>query len=235
MLPDKIEITDKLRSIIQKRRHDLRISTKDLSMKHLGRSASYISALENGRLKSLRKNELLKIFEVLFNLDENSAAKKIESILAANENIDIKLSSNASNKNFSQDNIKKYQTVENHTDDKTLDGLMENMKEGFKTIQKVDPEFTISTLKRLVTSMHFDLGFMMALFHIPFFALEGLSHDERQQFLNDLSDIFKKYAVISKEHSDQQKENETNELEENSTNPDSDDLQAADTSSDNSD
>lgn len=100
-----------------------------------------------------------------------------------------------------------YDTIEDPTEEITLEELIDNIKLGFETVYKKKPDFTISTLKRFVVSFHFDLAFMMVILRTPYFALEGLDHDERQDFLNELSDIFKKYAILSKEHLDKQKEN----------------------------
>lgn len=249
MLPKKVEITNNLCTIIYNKRTDVNISGKELSKK-LGRSISYISLLENGRIKYLKRNEIIKIFQILYKIDEETAEQNIEKILliSSKENntsipndnnvdadIDTTIADKTIDKPFQADNVKDYSILGNSRSNEMVTKCFRNIESGFEVAYDKWPEKTISILRNLVASMHFDLGFMLAIFSTPFFALEGLSHDERQQFLNEVSDIFKKYTVVSKKHLDQQKEDEADVSEGSSANPDPDDLQAADTSSDDSD
>ncbi|MCH4239843.1 MAG: hypothetical protein LKF71_06215 [Oscillospiraceae bacterium] len=241
MLPVKITIDENIRKLIRTKRKALGISGTTLSQL-IDQKSSYISAVENGRIKKMSLEALKNIIEKLFDCDdikaENIIKKNIidsDTISTTNINLKESVDLDTSNNQFSQDNIKKYNTVETPTNTEALDDLIQNMKVGFETIQKVDAEFTVSTLKYLVTSMHFDLGFMMALFHIPYFALKGLDHDGRQQFLNDVSDIFKKYAILSKEHMDERKKNEDDKSKVNSSTSGTEDPQDFNTDSDDSD
>lgn len=211
MLPIKITMNENIRELIKTKRNELGMSGATLSQL-INQKSSYISAVENGRIKKMSLESLENIVKKLFGCDNDDAENIIkkyltnsETINVPNMNLEKDVNLNTTNKNFSQDKITKYKTVENSTKDITLDDLIKNMKLGFETVQKVDSKFTISTLERLVTSMHFDLGFMMALFHIPYFALKGLTHEERQKFLDDVSDIFKKYVAVSEEHIESKK------------------------------
>lgn len=214
MLPKKVEITNNLCTIIYNKRTDVNISGKELSKK-LGRSISYISLLENGRIKYLKRNEIIKIFQILYKIDEETAEQNIEKILLISSkdnnvdaDIDTTIADKTIDKPFQADNVKDYSILGNSRSNKMVTKCFRNIESGFEVEYDKWPEKTISILRNLVASMHFDLGFMLAIFSTPFFALEGLSHDERQQFLNEVSDIFKKYTVVSKKHLDQQKEDE---------------------------
>jgi hypothetical protein len=241
MLPDKIKITKEICSIIKNKREEIGISARDLSMKHLGKSQGFISSLENCRVKYLKRKDILKLFEVLYTTDENTAMQKIQSIINSQNEINPdKLSETISLKNTSkalnETNVDgTYDTIEDPTEEITLEKLVDNIKLGFETIYKKKPDFTISTLKRFVVSLHFDFAFMMVILRTPYFALEGLDHDERQKFLNELSDIFKKYALLSKAHMDEQKKDETPEAENNSSSADAVESQDFNTDSDDSD
>lgn len=222
MLPDKIDMTNSLRYLIKTKRKEKQVTGAELS-KVINQKASYISAVENGRIKSLTLNNLKNIVIFLYECDDTQAKSMIEeslrntnninSALNNNMNIDLKSSLKVSHLN----DIGSYDTIEDPTEEITLEELVDNIKLGFETVYKKKPDFTISTLKRFVVSFHFDLAFMMVILRTPYFALEGLDHDERQKFLNELSDIFKKYALLSKAHMDEQKKDETPEAENNSS------------------
>ena len=212
MLSNKIEITEEIRTIIKNKREEKKIPARDLSMKYLGKSQGYISSLENGRVKFLKRNDIIKIFEILYNINEELASTKIINIVNSSKKSDINLSKDVNFektlKPLNDSNIQSYETIEDPINQETGGNLVDNLKLGFETVYKKRPDFTISTLKRFVVSFHFDLAFMMVILRTPYFALEELNHDERQSFLNEFSEIFKKYAILSKEHRDEQKKND---------------------------
>lgn len=215
MSPIKIVMSDDLRNLIRTKRKKLGMSGVTLSQL-INQKSSYIAAIENGRIRKMSLESLKQVIKILFSCDDSEAEAIIKMHISKENNIhfakhtnDNNINVDTSSQEFANQNIKKYKTGEDHIDTVTLDDLVKNMKIGFETMQKHDSEFVVSTLKRLVTSMHFDLGFMMALFHIPYFVLNGLTHEERQKFLNDVSDIFKKYAIISEEHIESKKNKES--------------------------
>lgn len=240
MLPDKINMTNSLRYLIKTKRNERKITGTELS-KIIGQKSSYISAVENGRIKSLSLSNLKNIIIFLYECDDIQAksiikeslqnTNNINSVLKDNMDLDLKSSLKSSHPN----DIGTYDTIEDPTEQFTLEELIDNIKLGFETVYKKKPDFTISTLKRFVVSFHFDLAFMMVILRTPYFALEGLDHDERQKFLNELSDIFKKYAILSKEHMDEQKRNKTDALEDNSSSASTEGSQDFNTDSDDSD
>ena len=222
MLPNKIKTTTKIRSMIAIKRKEKELSGADLSSK-LNLTSSYISSIENNHIKSISKENLIHIIKILYDVDEDKAIKIIEDSLQNMTDInstlknDLDLATKHSLTISHPDKIKTYDTIEDHTERITIDDLMDNIKEGFKIFFKKDPEFTMSTLKRFTASFHFDIGFMMVILRTPYFAFKGLDHEERQKFLNDLSDIFNKYAVQSKEKLDEQDKNIKSESTENDT------------------
>lgn len=240
MLPNKIEITKTLRQLIKNRRNEKQVTGAELS-KIINQKASYISAVENGRIKNLTLNSLITIVKFLFECDDTEAQSIIEKSLQSSNNISSVLKENLdmnlkdSLKLPHSEKIETYDTIEDPTEEITLEELIDNIKAGFETVYKKRPDFAISTLKRFVVSFHFDLAFMMVILRTPYFALEGLDHDERQKFLNELSDIFKKYALLSKAHMDEQKKDETPEAEKNSSSADTVESQDFSTDSDNPD
>lgn len=195
MLPDKIEITESFREYFKSERKKLRVSAPDLSLS-LGRSQSYISALEHGRINAVKKNNLVSIFEKMYKVGSAEAERKLEDTIISQQN-------------DNNSKLQNYKTIDDSSSRNTRDKLIDDIKSGFEAAYKHNPDFTISTLKRFATSLHFDLGFMLTILRVPYFAFEGLDHDERQNFLNELADTFNKYAELSKKHLDEKKEDET--------------------------
>lgn len=222
MITNKIGITRSLRLLIKNKRNERKITGAELS-NIINQKASYISALENGRIKNLSSENLIILIKFLFDCDDTNAKSILENNLQKSDHINPMLENNLDLnlkndlKKSHSDNIKTYKPIEDHTEDITVDDLMDNIKEGFKIFYKKDPDFTMSTLKRFTASFHFDIGFMMVILRTPYFALKGLDHDKRQGFLNDLSDIFNKYAVQSKEKLDEQDKNIKSESTKNNT------------------
>lgn len=240
MLSDKIDMTNSLRYLIKNKRKEKKITGAELS-KAINQKSSYISAVENGRIKSLTLNNLKNIIMFLFECDKTQAESMIEESLQNTNNINSAIKDNISldlgnSIGISHLNdIGTYDTIEDPTEKITLEKLVDNIKSGFQTVYKKNPDFTMSTLKRFVVSFHFDLAFMMVILRTPYFVLEGLDHDERQKFLNELSDIFKKYAILSKEHMDERKKNKTDKSEDNSSTAGTEDSQDFNADSDDSD
>ncbi|WP_294185274.1 helix-turn-helix transcriptional regulator [uncultured Clostridium sp.] len=217
MITNKIGLTRSLRLLIKNKRNEKKITGAELS-NVINQKASYISALENGRIKSLSSENLITLIKFLFDCDSMEAQAIIEKNLQSSNKIDTVLkkelgldSKNSISNLKSPNKIETYDTIEDPTAQITLDELVDNIKSGFEIVYKKRPDFTISTLKRFVLSLHYDIAFMMVILRTPYFVLEGLDHDERQKFLNELSDIFKKYALLSKAHMDEQKTDETPE------------------------
>lgn len=75
-----IQITEKLRDIIKLERKKAKIRGDELS-KDLGKSASYISQIENGRITNIEVEIFYKIFEHIINLPEDSRNAYINQIL----------------------------------------------------------------------------------------------------------------------------------------------------------
>lgn len=241
MITNKIGITRSLRLLIKNKRNERKITGAELS-NVISQKASYISAVENGRIKNLSLNNLITVIKFLFECDEMEAQAIIEKNLQNNSKIDtvLKKELNLDSRNNipdlqcsdKSDKMETYDTIEDPTTQITLNELIDSIKSGFETVYKKKPDFTISTLKRFVVSLHFDFAFMMVILRTPYFVLEGLDHDERQKFLNELSDIFKKYALLSKAHLDEQKKDEAPEVENNSSLADTKESQGFNTDSD---
>ena len=75
-----IQITEKLREIIKIERKKNNIRGDELS-KDLGKSSSYISQIENGRITNVEIETFYKIFEKIINLPEESRNAYINQIL----------------------------------------------------------------------------------------------------------------------------------------------------------
>ncbi len=212
MLPAKIQTTNTLRQEISKQRINKNITLSELA-NSINKTVSYLSAIEKGRVKSISSKDLIIIIKQLFDLSDNESESKIENLLSEPIN---KINSASSeefrhksleSKNLEGSLIFDYDIVEDSKNDEEFNKLFDSFKKGLLLVFDKNSDLAVTSLKRLVASMHFDLGFMMAIMRIPFFALNNLSHQERQKFLNEISESFKKYAIIAQKHINTKKEN----------------------------
>jgi len=84
MLDAKITLTQSLIRIIKKARVDNCIRASDLS-ESIGRTVSYMSSVENGRIAKVASKDLIAIFIKIFGISEDEAVLKIEEMLSEQE------------------------------------------------------------------------------------------------------------------------------------------------------
>ncbi|MDF1496314.1 helix-turn-helix domain-containing protein [Caproiciproducens sp. CPB-2] len=208
----KYKLTSRLSHLLQEVRNKKGISASKLS-KDIGNSVSYISALENGNIKSMKESDFINIVKILYDINNDDEAKQKIQNLIANSEDDSDVSSisdleNEEDSNIpSQENIKTYKTIDTIDNQKEFKRLIKIMNSGFTEVFKHDSKFAERELKSFIRSMRFDLGFMMAIIGIPFFTLSKLNHDERQNLYDEVSDVFKKYYEMIKDETDTDAEN----------------------------
>jgi transcriptional regulator with XRE-family HTH domain len=79
-IPEKFKLNDFIIQSIKQQRTKIGMTTIELSNK-LGRSRDYISQLEHGRVKFLTKEIAIKLFSMIYGVDNNKAQDLIALIL----------------------------------------------------------------------------------------------------------------------------------------------------------
>lgn len=208
--PSTIALTDNIRNYIKSGRKSVQLRGDTLSTM-IGRGKSYISFIETGRLSEIAYEDLVSIISHIFSIKKSDAEKRLEQILSSN-------GTTVSESDFDSDNalplsgsmpVKKYNVTENTDQRSELNKLLDNFSEGVNVVFNSDPDFAITSIKRLVRSMHFDLGFMISHMQLPYFVFKGLTDKQKQDYFNEMSKIFDKYAVIAKGQREATKGNES--------------------------
>ncbi|MDD3569801.1 MAG: hypothetical protein PHY44_01710 [Lachnospiraceae bacterium] len=196
MLKEKIKLNSSIRKQIKLGRERKGISVKEAS-ESINRKTSYVSGLENKHILSIKSEDLIKLFIFLFNISEDDAENKIESLLKQEdmnieeETIIIDDEDNMESK-LEIDNIKDYHK-ENFDNDEKFKKMLLLTNKIIKAYYQKRPKDAERMLFAFVRSCKFDLGFISAIISIPFFTLEKLSHDERQKVYDEIIEIFEKY------------------------------------------
>ena len=200
MLPQTIKITAPIRDLIISKRHEKKLTGIELS-KSINQTNSYISALENSRIKNLPSNTLVKIFSILFDIDATKAESQIEDLISNRIRFETpsKDTDNISTESVLQETeFNHYKVFEDNTNNTKIENLIHLFDKVFHFLQEKDPKAVDILLKAFPRNIKFDLGFMIAIWEAPFFGFEALNHEERQKFLIEFAELFKRYALMSK-------------------------------------
>ena len=210
MLPQTIRITDSIRNLIISKRREKKLTGIELS-KAIDQTTSYISALENSRIKNVPSTTLIKIFSILLNIDTAKAESQIEDLISNRIRFETPSNSaeNITNNVLKKSSITHYKTFEDNTSNAEIDDLTNLLKKMFYFLSDADSKEANILLKVLPRNMEFDLGFMVAIWQAPFFGFKPLSHEERQNFLLEFAELFKKYAMIAKSKNFNDNKNES--------------------------
>lgn len=89
MLKDKIILTDDLKRFIKRTREDngLILNDFDKKIKH---SVTWLNQVEGKRIKSIRRSDLIEIFQIILNSSEEEAECYIENYLNENKQAEEK-------------------------------------------------------------------------------------------------------------------------------------------------
>ena len=108
MLPMKLDLTEELAAALRQLRLDNPINGKVLTAENLskaiGNNRAWMSQIESRRLKKIKREDIIKIFKLLFNDPDDDAAEyhaeivlekfyanNLNIVLSSNENLENKL------------------------------------------------------------------------------------------------------------------------------------------------
>lgn len=206
MFPARIQITVDIRNEMQNQRINKGLSLEQLA-KPIGKTVSYMSAVENGRIKSMFSKDLIKVFGILFNINEEESKKRILSFQANQLNKDNSKTRTSDILVDVPDKIDTYSTMKSTFNVAKIDSLTDTINEILKKIQKKEPKLVEEILENTPQNLQFDIGFMLAIWQFPFFLLEKAGHQEKEEFLIKLANLLKEHtsariSLVSKERDD---------------------------------
>ncbi|MCL1806773.1 MAG: helix-turn-helix transcriptional regulator [Oscillospiraceae bacterium] len=198
MANNKISLNKGLIRQIKADRISKGVTAAELSA-YIGKTASYVSALEKGRIARILRDDLIKIVMAIHNCPHDKAIEIMGTMLSMSGNL-----SNESKETLMIDeeikeaNVKNYNT-DNEMNEELLEKMIGIIGSGLRVYYKVNSERAILTYHRFIQSMQQDLGLIMAIINIPYHKLDSLTHKEKQKAFDDISDAFHKHYKIAED------------------------------------
>ncbi len=189
-----INITPALIELIKTARTKKGLSGVKLS-KALGKkSNNFIALVEGHRIDKIKYDDLKKLLQILFDLDDDQVDHHINSLIAETERDQETpiIFYNKKDQSRTLENFKK---------------MRDFITEGFDIAYKENPRYAFESVGELSKNMNFDLGFMLAFISIPFYLLEKTEPEIRQELYDDINVVFEKYI---KEYGSKKESSEEN-------------------------
>ena len=207
MLQSKIKLNDRIINDIKTARNSKRIPAAKLSQAIM-RDDSYISSLELGRLRSISSVDLVSIYCFIYGIAEHESIAMVEALvnsdLPTRSSINLKpqhpYASNyedtmAVNEPYSNAYVRKGGTE--FAEPELIGDMLEALTGVITEAYMKNPKDAMYMLKSFITNMQFDQEFTMSVVGVPFFVFRSLSPDVRKAALDEMLDVYRKYAAIA--------------------------------------
>lgn len=195
MLNDKLILTNELKNYIRDTRIERNIKLTDLAKKsastEYSHDVAWYSQIEGERTKSIKRKEIIFLFTMLLNVNEDEAEKHIENFLNPSENpkLDqkkISLFDISDEQNNEDLVIKQYNNC--------IDRIIEGYKLLFEHVSNKSDALSLVT--HILQNMYSkDLGYILSIFSLPWHLLESLPHDHKNKLIKDFIRIIKDNGI----------------------------------------
>lgn len=201
MAREKINITDKLRTNIIELRKERSISAYDLS-ESSGHSKYWLSNIESGKTQKIAKDDLISLYKVLYNTDEEEASEYIERIINQQVGTDrkpwyelVKINEDFEDL-YSEDDLDL--ALEELLDQKLCDLI----RSKFADMSVEKKQAALSALSNLYASFYLSPELAFPLINIPVFGIDQDNEAEYSSTLNEIMSTSAKYEdFVVKNHS----------------------------------
>ncbi|MBN7771835.1 hypothetical protein [Clostridium aminobutyricum] len=199
-----ISMNDTLRQLLIMERTKKGWNKSKLSME-IGKANNFISLIESGTIKSIKKEDFKSIWIALLNLSQEEAEDYIIELI----NSESQIESNTEDSNKDGE-IVYYDEENNDNNLKSFKKITDNIQFKFDKAFKNNSQYAFASVGNFMENIQFDIGFTLALIRIPFYLLKGTDKSVRQELFNDISDVVKKYLdkYVVKDSSEEKNNNE---------------------------
>ena len=207
MLQSKIKLNDRIINDITTARISKRIPAAKLSQAIM-RDKSYISSLELRRLRSINSVDLVSLYCFIYRISEDESIAMVESLVNSdiptrshfNQNPQHPYESNyedtgAVNEPYSGAYLRNGGTE--FAEPELIGDMLEALTGVITEAYMENPKDAMYMLKSFITNMQFDQEFTMGVVGVPFFVFRSLSLDARKEALEEILDVYRKYAAIA--------------------------------------
>ena len=195
MIDAKIQLTKHIINSIQSDRMKKNITAAELS-EAIGRTPSYISSLENGRIARIASNDLISIFTRIFGYSQQASLDYVVSLVDQSN----KLMTNSTvqpTKILTYEELDKIVNIESYTK------IINNINRCFGEFYNFNQKLAFLKLNAIHTNLKFDTGLMFSMMSLPFTDLDACSLDDRKHLIEDVKHLIEKYTGKSYDMLDQ--------------------------------
>ena len=207
MLQSKIKLNDRIINDIKTARNSKRIPAAKLSQAIM-RDDSYISSLELGRLRSISSVDLVSLYCFIYEISEHESITMVEALVNSenpalsciNQKPQYTYASNYEGATaVSEPNSKAYMRRggTEFAEPELIGDMLEALTGVITEAYMENPKDAMYMLKSFITNMQFDQEFTMGVVGVPFFVFRSLSLDVRKEALDEILDVYRKYAAIA--------------------------------------
>lgn len=193
MLRDKILLTDQIRKFMRDERH-LTGKSAELVSEEIGKSKGWLAHLENGRTKSISRDDFIKLISYL---REDSDLQKIEAfihttLVAINRNLELPSSPD-------DENVQQFID----TNDYSPAGLRKSFQEWLNLIAETctrifikypDQKTYVDTLYNIFYNLNVAPGISLSIMGSPINRLGHLNKTQQQEFYNKYMALIDEYG-----------------------------------------
>lgn len=204
MPAERIIVTKGIKKLIVSSRKGKHLTATDIS-KAIKNSDYWLQNIENGRTKTISREDLISILQYCLDCTIEEADGLIATTLKSGT------SDNMSDVD-SEKEINLYleeadQLVDISKFRSEFDKLLDNTRDGFNFFfdRVRDKERAITLLKMINANMHSDLGFIISLYSLPWILLTDYPVEKKKEFMKH----FSKFIKENKSHNDDEDDEKT--------------------------
>lgn len=195
MLPLRISLNDNVRAYLRNLRLDNKIDNKVLTAEELslliGKNRAWVSQIESGRLKTIRREDIIFFVNFFNQTDTSNTEKDIELFLNSNNDA---LKDNALN-NDNWDNVDTELIIDDSFN-LLLDSLVNSFNRIYVKLSKEEQRIMTNSIYALLENYNTNSTMTNRIIGLPFhYILDCSDNKLKTNFLNNLSNMTKTYIT----------------------------------------
>jgi transcriptional regulator with XRE-family HTH domain len=213
----RIPVTPALRRFIIKERENNKVSTLKLATK-MDRPQSWLAQIESGRTKTIKKIDLVSIFQALLGVSIEEADKYIEDnqgkfLLAGIEKVTneevLDLSFDGKQKGSGE--VRVFKAGEPKSDNALLKEeymrLVRHLNRGLEVFfDKIDDkDDALNIINAFIVNMHCDMGFTLSVTALPLCRMERVEDEIKKRVFHEFAELIKANGTFCSADEDREK------------------------------
>ena len=193
---ERIVVTEGIKKLIVSSRKGKHLTATDIS-KAIKNSDYWLQNIENGRTKTISREDLISILKYCLDCTTDIADELIASNLKPSASVNPSATGSEKEINLYPENADTLADISKYRSE--FDKFISNTNDGFELFFNGvnDKEIALKFLRNLNRNLHSDLGFMISLFSLNWCMLSNNSIENKKQAIKDLSSYIKEHGTCS--------------------------------------